>query len=233
MSGSNSSAHGAKPLAEPLSFTVHSVSVPASDHDPRRTRLGRLKMLLVLLVCAAPVVASYVAYFVVRPEARSNQGALIQPPRSMPALNLRALDGAPVTAASLKGQWLLLVVAAAPCDPACERRLYAQRQFREMLGRERERLDKVWLIPDGAPVAPALREALERTPAMHILRVDALALSGWLAPEAGRDLADHLYLVDPQGDWMLRMPPDAEPARIKRDLERLLRASASWDLPGR
>jgi hypothetical protein len=29
------------------------------------------------------------------------------------------------------------------------------------------------------------------------------------------------------------MPAAPEPAKVKRDLERLLRASASWDTPGR
>jgi hypothetical protein len=32
---------------------------------------------------------------------------------------------------------------------------------------------------------------------------------------------------------MMRMPSAGEPAKIKRDLDKLLRASASWDQPGR
>ena len=40
-------------------------------------------------------------------------------------------------------------------------------------------------------------------------------------------------LVDPMGEWMMRMPADPDPARLRRDLDRLLRASASWDSPGR
>jgi len=32
---------------------------------------------------------------------------------------------------------------------------------------------------------------------------------------------------------MMRSPPDPEPARLKRDVEKLLRASAGWDKPGR
>jgi len=46
-------------------------------------------------------------------------------------------------------------------------------------------------------------------------------------------LEQHLYLVDPMGEWMMRMPADPDPARVKRDLERLLRAASSWDQPGR
>jgi len=66
-----------------------------------------------------------------------------------------------------------------------------------------------------------------------VLRVDAQALAGWLAPAAGQALEDHLYVVDPMGEWMMRMPANTDPARVKRDLERLLRASASWDQAGR
>jgi hypothetical protein len=59
------------------------------------------------------------------------------------------------------------------------------------------------------------------------------ALAAWLQPEAGHALEDHLYLVDPMGEWMMRVPSDPDPARVKRDLDRLLRAASSWDLPGR
>ena len=75
MSGSNSSAPGAKPAAldQPLGLTVHSLPSPqeAVAADARRTASGRWKMLLVALVCAAPVLASYYFYYVVRPQART------------------------------------------------------------------------------------------------------------------------------------------------------------------
>ena len=58
-------------------------------------------------------------------------------------------------------------------------------------------------------------------------------LAQWLKPEAGQALSDHLYIVDPMGRWMMRTPVDPDPAKVKRDIERLLRASASWDRPGR
>jgi hypothetical protein len=108
-----------------------------------------------------------------------------------------------------------------------------QRQLREMLGRERDRLDKVWFITDDAPLAPALRAAIEAAPAVTALRVDRAALARWLAPDNGHALEDHLYLVDPMGEWMMRVPARPDPARVKRDLDRVLRASAFWDTPGR
>ena len=238
MSGSNSSAPGANAMPErdsPLSFTVHSLRPPTlNDDGARRTRSGRLKMLLVLAICAAPVIASYLAYFVIRPEGRTNYSALIQPQRPIPAdLPLTDLQGDAVKAESLKGQWLLVVVSAAACDTTCEKHLWLQRQLRETLGRDKDRVDKLWLIDDaGTPTLQTLQGVTTNTEAT-VLRVPARALAAWLQPAAGQALEDHIYIVDPLGHWMMRAPPNAEPAKLKRDVERLLRGSAGWDKPGR
>jgi len=215
-----------------VTLTVHSLAVP--DASVRRTASGRLTMLLVLLACAAPVVASYIAYYVIRPDARANYGTLILPTRTLPAaLALTELDGTPATASSLRGQWLLVVVGAGGCDAACEQRLLFQRQLRETLGRERDRVDKVWLVVDGASLRPALREAVTGGVPVRVLRAPRDAVARWLEPDTGRALEDHLYLVDPMGEWMMRWPAQPDPSKVKRDLERLLRASAWWDQAGR
>ena len=246
MSGSNSSAHGsgaAPEVAAPLSFTVHSMPSPASlvsgpGEAARRTASGRLKMLLVLLVCAAPVIASYFTYFVLRPEGRSNYSELVLPQRSIPVdLPMADLQGRSVPAASLKGQWLLIVVAGGACDAQCENYLWLQRQLREALGRDKDRLDKVWLIHDEAAPRPATLQAIGagtgQGAATTVLRVAPGPLGDWLKPAAGRTLSQHMAIVDPMGNWMMRVPPDPEPGRLKRDVEKLLRASSSWDVPGR
>ncbi|KPF57396.1 hypothetical protein D621_08280 [beta proteobacterium AAP51] len=243
MSGSNSSAPradlpGASPPPEAVALTVHSMPGPEL-HDPAATspasvRMGRLKMLAVLLVCASPVIASYLTYFVIRPEGRTNYSTLMQPTRSMPAdLNLRTLEGTPVTPQQLRGQWLMVNVGPAACDTDCEQRLFMQRQLREMVGRERDRLDKVWLITDEASLTPALREAMGGKAPVTLLRADAAAVARWLQPESGHQLQEHLYIVDPMGEWMMRVPAKPEPSRVMRDISRVLRASSFWDQPGR
>lgn len=233
MSGSNSSAPGdaSHPPPEPLGLTVHGVAVP--DARARSSTSGRLKALLILLACAAPVIASYFTYYVIRPEGRTNYSTLIDPLRPVPTnLPLASLAGAPVQPDSLRGQWLLVVVAPPACGSACEARLYMQRQLREMLGRERDRLEKVWFVTGEGTVRPELRAPLEQGE-VRLLRVPPEALARWLEPAAGQALEAHLYIVDPMGRWMMRVPPEPEPARVKRDLARLLRASSSWDQPGR
>lgn len=217
---------------QPLGLTVHPLPAPDA-RTLERTRSGRWKMLLVLLVCAAPVIASYFTYYVIRPEGRSSFGQLIEPQRPMPALNAQTLDGQEVPLASLQGQWLLVSVAGGACAAPCEAHLYLQRQLRESLGREKERLDWVWLVSDDVAPAAALQPALQQA---DVLRLPHAQVAQWLQPEVGQALEDHLYLVDPQGHWMLRWPATLDRSsagRAKRDLERLLRAAASWDQPGR
>lgn len=235
MSGSNSSnPAAAEPGShdQPLGLTVYSLPLPqeAALADEQRTRTGRWKMLVVMLVCAAPVVASYFTYYVVRPEGHRSYGELIEPQRPIPPVAGRTLAGQTVDLTRLQGQWLLVSVAGGACDAQCERHLYLQRQLRESLGKDKERMDWVWLVDDQAPVRDALQPALK---AATVLRVDAAQLAQWLAPAAGHALAEHLYVVDPMGHWMMRFPAGVDPSKARRDLERLMRGSAGWDQPGR
>jgi hypothetical protein len=215
-------------------MTVHSLPLAVVDERARRTWSGRLQMALILLVCAAPVIASYFAVYVMRPHVgEAAYGELIQPSVGLPAADGIDLQGRSVPLRSLKGQWLLLTVGTSACDAACEQRLFLQRQLREMLGRERDRVDKVWLVTDDGPLAPALQQALSAGVPVQVLRVSHAEVQAWLKPARGHALDEHLYVVDPMGEWMMRVPVAPDPAKVKRDLDRLLRASASWDTPGR
>jgi cytochrome oxidase Cu insertion factor (SCO1/SenC/PrrC family) len=223
--------HGGSP-DDMLQLSVHSLPQPGGGL-PQRTRSGRWKMLLVMVICAAPVVASYFTYYVIRPQGRTNHGTLIQPTRAMPALAdlpLQTLDGQPVDPASLKQQWLFIAVGGGACDAVCEQQLYLQRQIRESLGKEKERVDRVWLINDAQAMRPDLKKAMEGA---TVLRVPPGALARWLAPEEGHALAEHWYLVDPMGQWMMRFPVKAEPRLVLKDLNKLMRAAAGWDEAGR
>jgi hypothetical protein len=227
----------------PVDFAVHSMpQAHELAQQPERIRSGRIKMLLVLVACAAPVIASYFTYYVVRPAARTNFGVLVEPQRPLPELAAQGLDGKPVPMASLRGQWLVMSVAHAGCDATCESTLFLQRQLRAGLGKDKERVDWVWLIDDDAPVPAAMLPRLEGS---TTLRISAQSAAQWLGDGAAGPLYGAIYLVDPLGNYMMRFPTldlqadSTQEAKllhakkVKRDVERLLRASASWDKAGR
>lgn len=220
----------------PLDLTVHKLpATGASALDTSRTSLGRWKMIAVLLICAAPVMASYLTYYVVKPSSTKSFGELVEPQRPMPTLAATTLDGKATTLASLRGQWLLVSIAGGTCAKPCSDHLYMQRQLRETLGKEKDRLDWVWLISDDAPLAPELAARLMdpamKTQGFQALRIREPDLATWLNGGVAR-----LYLIDPQGNYMMRFPENMtidQAAKAKADINRLLRASSFWDTPGR
>lgn len=181
---------------------------------------GRIKLLLLLLVCAAPVIASYVTFYVIRPTGGVNYGTLIAPARPLPDLALSRLDGAPFRLSELRGKWVLLTFDGGACDADCPEKLHKMRQLRTMQGKERERVERAWLITDAAPLATLLIREYDGT---RMVRAGDPAVAREF-PAANR-LADHIYLVDPLGNLVLRYPKNADPMRMHKDLGRLLKYS--------
>lgn len=209
----------------------------------RRTAAGRWKMLAILLVCAAPVIASYFTYYVIRPEGRTNYGTLVEPLRDVGALGtVVARVGAHVGAmapgadaatenarpaptggiASLRGRWVMLVVAPGGCDAGCRERLYEIRQVRLTTGKDRDRVERAWIVEDDAAPEPSL---LAQHEGLVLMRADAGSLARHLPATPDTRASDHIYLIDPLGNLMMRFPKDADPSRMKKDLAKLLRAS--------
>jgi hypothetical protein len=189
----------------------------------KRQRRGRLIMLALLLVCAAPVIASYLTYYVIRPEGRTNYGTLVNPLRDVSQLSGQALDGTQAGIAQFRGKWLLLTGSDAVCEANCEHRLYLMRQLRLTTGKDRDRVERVWIVPPGTqPGAELLREH----EGLKVIRSadDALQAAGFAA-EAGARPQDHVWIVDPLGNLVLRYPASPDPNKMKKDLHKLLRAS--------
>jgi hypothetical protein len=192
--------------------------VVQADSDPRGPGRGPGTIALIFLVCVIPFVASYLVYYLWPPQSRMNYGLLIDP-RMLPAAPLARLDGSRFLFADLKGRWVLLQIDSSACADACRRKLYHMRQLRLIQGKDMGRIERLWLIRDDGSPDPALLRDYEGT---HVVRASAAAISGF--PAEG-DPAGHIYLVDPLGNLMLRFPRDAEPGRMKKDLERLLKVS--------
>lgn len=219
---------------EALGLTIQTLPGQARPgSQSSRTRSGRWMMLVVMLACLSPVLASYLTFYVLKPTGGNSYGHLnnpLGPAYEMPDLQGQDAQGKPVSLRSLKGQWLLVSVSAGTCPKICQDHLYMQRQLREMLGPDKDRLDWVWLVDDSTPITADLQAVAVQAQA---LRLPQAQIGAWLKPEAGAALQDHLYLVDPMGNWMMRFPADLDYKKAHRDISRLLRAAKSWDRAGR
>lgn len=180
---------------------------------------SRASLWLIIAVAAAPVVASYLAYYFWPPEHTVNHGVLIEP-RRLPDPGLTLIGGAPFRLSQLRGKWVLVTVDSGRCDANCARKLLYLRQLRLTQGKDMERVERAWLIsdgivPDAGALAPYRGTWLVRAAGSGLL--DAFPAPG--------SASDHIYLVDPLGNLMMRFPRDPDPRLMIRDLARLLKAS--------
>lgn len=185
----------------------------------KETRSGRVQLLLLAAIFFGPLAIAawlYLAGEDLQPEGRTNRGALLEP---IVAIG-NQLPGSAINAHN-EDHWLLVFADTGPCETECRDGLYTMRQSRLMLGREMERLKRVFLHGESAPDTVFLAEEHE---GLIAIRDDGLA--GLLASKRPGDLAGGGYfLVDPLGNLVLYFPPDIDPSDMVRDIKRLLKLS--------
>jgi cytochrome oxidase Cu insertion factor (SCO1/SenC/PrrC family) len=189
------------------------------EPDENQRRRGRLKAFFILIVCAAPTIAAYFAYYVWQPQSRANYGELVEP-RPVAATPLAAKDGSAFSLGDLKGKWILIQFDDAACTEACAQKLFTMRQSRLAQGREMDRIERVWVVLDAAAPSPAVEKLTDE---VHVVRAQGPNV---MAPfPAAESVRDHVYVIDPLGNVMLRFPRDADPRRMMKDISRLLKVS--------
>lgn len=161
------------------------------------------------------------------PEERANHGQLISPPPSLAGLQLHDLQGRPLAGDGWQGRWLLVYPGLPTCDAECENLLYQIRQVRTALGKDTERVQRIYLLAE-VPRDPVRLEALRGLHPDLLLAVLASPETVAQFPEADAATlwsGQQLYVVDPLGNLMMRYSATQEPKDILADLKRLLRLS--------
>lgn len=224
------------------------VSTPANATGPAPAKSNSKRVLLLLAaVCIAPVIASYTAYYLLPPEGRTNYGDLVSPQVDTRKLETIPLAGSlpvdekarlgldtpmapptPDLAAGQvrlddwRGRWLMVLLSPAECGSACTTNLYNMRQVRLTTGKNRDRVQRLWLVTDQAKPST---EVLLQHAGMVTAQVAPGPASDLFKPAAGREQTDHIYLIDPLGNLMMRFPADTDPSKMKKDINKLLKAS--------
>jgi hypothetical protein len=201
----------ARPVVDPLNVP-QGAAPPAGRTDVRTRR----RLLLLAGIAIAPVLLSYLAYYVLAREARVNYGSLLAT-RPMAPITGTLATGAPFSTADLRGRWVIVYAGSGRCDESCAGALYASRQARTIQNAERERVRRIWLVVDDVtPPADALAEQDD----LAVARVAPASVADF--PEG----TERIYLVDPLGNYVLAWPTKPDIKAMAKDLARLLRASA-------
>lgn len=198
------------PVAHPAG-----TSLPAPD--AATLRAGRIKLLLLFLLFASPVIASYYTYYVIQPTGRTNYGELIDPQRSLAGVRLSHSAADDFDWTRLRGKWVMVTALARNDEAAVADRLYAMRQVRLTTGKDIERIERVLVQLDGAQLPAALVAQHDGLLVLRASRTQWESLFGQ-SPE-------RILMVDPLGNLMMRFPERVDPNKMKKDVSKLLRAS--------
>ena len=197
------------------------MSTSASSANGRRRRTN-FTLWLILAICVVPFLGSYALYLLWRPSKFVNYGELLDPiPIAQAAMPTR--DGGVFRLADLRGKWIFLMVDSGRCEAHCRRKLYNIRQVRLTQGKDQDRIERVWLLTDAVLPSADLEQEYQGTRRVAIATTDFVVR----LPAHG-SVEDHIYLVDPLGNLMMRYPRDPDPSRMKKDIARLLKLSSGW-----
>jgi hypothetical protein len=185
-------------------------------NDSQRKK-GRLQFLLIAALFFGPLLIAAWLYYggqALQPEERANHGALLEPIVSL-------LDAVPGSKIHDSRAWRLLYAEDGECGEACRRALYILRQSRLMLGKEMDRVERVFL--HGAEPPDTLLGAEEQ---QGLVALHDPALRAALDDRKPAALpAGGFFLIDPHGNLVMYFSPDIEPRDMVDDIKRLLKLS--------
>ncbi len=183
----------------------------------RKDIKGRLQLALLSLVFFGPLILATWLYFSdsgLTPEGRTNHGALLEP-----IVNVRESGSSTIERGD--GRWLLVYLNEGECEEECEFALYTLRQSRLMLGKEMDRLGRVFLHGDTAPDTVFIAD-------QHagLISTRDGSLSELLQNKKPAELAaGGFYLIDPLGNLVMYFHPGIDPSDMVEDIKRLLKHS--------
>lgn len=186
-------------------------------NDETQARRGRRQVTLLALVFFGPLIIAGIMYFTgfgrAAPDAGVNYGILLDPPVTLDA-KLHFDSG-------LRGRWALVLLPGAICDDSCRKALIDMRQIRLATGREIDRIERA-VIAERAPAG--LDALLAEHPGLVVITGTSDIGRAINAALAGLN-REHIYLLDPIGNVILRYPLNPDRKGMLGDLKKLLKLS--------
>jgi hypothetical protein len=180
---------------------------------------GLIQLVLIASVFFGPLILAVWLYFGdtgFQPAGKTNHGELLQP-----LVSVRDLLPDSTIHKYNDGYWLLVYSNDGECDANCEYALYTLRQSRLMLGKEMDRLVRVFLHGDTTPDTVFLADEHA-----GLITLKDSGVSDLLENKKPAELAaGGYYLVDPLGNLVMYFRPDIDPGDMVEDIKHLLELS--------
>jgi hypothetical protein len=179
---------------------------------------GRLQISIIAAVFFGPLIIATWMYMSgqLQPTGRTNHGELL-----LPALSLADALGNPEILTVSGASWRLIYANETICDDACLEALHRLRQIRLMLGKDMDRVGRIFLHGDSPPDKVFLEE---QHPGLKTIA--DRALGELLEKRRPKEvLPGGIYLVDPLDNLIMYFSPEVSPGDMADDLKHLLELS--------
>jgi len=179
---------------------------------------GRLQISIIALVFFGPLIFATWMYMTgqLRPAGSTNHGKLLDP-----VVNLgESLPGSAILTAT-EAPWRLLYANEESCEDSCREALYRLRQIRLMLGKDMDRVGRIFLRGESLPDKVFLDEQHR-----GLITISDTGLGELLEKRRPKELPPGgIYLVDPLYNLIMYFSPDIVPGDMADDLKHLLELS--------
>jgi hypothetical protein len=187
-----------------------------TDPPPAEATKPQRRTLLILLgLFFVPLLSAFALYYGMgwRPPSGTNHGELLQPLKQLPT-----------AAAELREKWGLVYVGSGTCaDETCRHALWTGRQTRLSLNQEMTRVNRVLLATGDCCDHGFLEKEHEGIKVFDV--TEPAARAALLAQLPPGDLSPYLFIVDPQGNIVMRFDTRENPRGLLDDLKKLLKLS--------
>ncbi len=197
-------------------------------------------LLIFLIGFGTPALSTWL-YYRNPPSGQTNFGTLVGPAPVPEFMTLAS--GRKFRMSELDGKWVVAHVGDASCaGESCLRAMCLTRFLSLSRPNSEFRTERLfWAAGDGLPpgelsLGPGCglgfgklsssSEPVDMIKDVHVVRFDA-QLRAWLRDVTGAAPEGHVFLIDPQGNLMMKYASDADPYRMAKDFRRLLRLSRS------
>ncbi len=206
---------------------------PVTPADSRtdnqlKTKKSNTTVWLILLSFAAPVILAYVIFFFVDVDSYTNHGEILNPIVQIGDFELKDADGKLIPVDKLTYKWRLISFLDKHCNQACQSRLHDSRQIHTSLGKDRHRVNRMFVHLESADNELKTLIDSEHPGVIHVYG-DAQHIESVIGHSKngnGPMLHDNIiYIMDPMGNVMMRFTQDQPNKDLLYDLRKLLKAS--------
>ncbi|MEM7304543.1 MAG: hypothetical protein AAF372_03330 [Pseudomonadota bacterium] len=187
----------------------------------KKTSFTGYMLFAVFLVPLLIAISMYVMHSESSKLNTAANGELIHPAQPIETLSLLSDDNTMYALDDIKGKWTLVLYIDDACNLECEAGLFKIRQTRISTGRERNRVQLLAINSGGVRVAP---DIIQRNPKIIFTQFEQLMISDEVADK--EELQDsYIYIIDPNGNLMMKYDSDATSKGILKDIKKLLKLS--------